>query len=244
MKNRSQLKILLLQIRDDQAVRKEEHQSFARFSELSLNQIEILNVFDTPSFSFSIADKYDAVYVGGASEASVLEPEKYPFVPQLISFLEYLIEIKKPVFASCFGFQLGVLALDGTITHHPKDFEMGTYQISLTDKAKDDVLLKHIPNNFWAISVHQEKASEVPLTCDLLGYTKDSTHIFKVKNAPFWAFQFHPEVDKDVLISRLRIYQEKYTDNGDHLEEVINSVVDTPESNRLPKIFIDEVLLV
>ena len=49
-KTRDQLKILLLQIRDDQKVRKEEHESFAKYSELKLNQIDILNVFESQVF--------------------------------------------------------------------------------------------------------------------------------------------------------------------------------------------------
>ena len=66
-KTRDQLKILLLQIRDDHKVRKEEHESFAKYSEIELNQIDILNVFDEPSFSTDALNGYDALYVGGAS---------------------------------------------------------------------------------------------------------------------------------------------------------------------------------
>ena len=58
-KTRDQLKILLLQIRDDQKVRKEEHESFAKYSELELNQIDILNVFDKPNFSTDVLNGYD-----------------------------------------------------------------------------------------------------------------------------------------------------------------------------------------
>ncbi|SVB33948.1 uncharacterized protein METZ01_LOCUS186802, partial [marine metagenome] len=52
------LKILLLQIRDNRNVRIEEHQSFANFSKIELHQIEILNVFDTPSFKPNQIDNY------------------------------------------------------------------------------------------------------------------------------------------------------------------------------------------
>ena len=47
---REQLKVLLLQIRDDHKVRAEELESFARYSQLNVSQIDVLNVFDTPSF--------------------------------------------------------------------------------------------------------------------------------------------------------------------------------------------------
>ena len=60
MGGRKNLKILLLQIRDNQNVRIEEHQSFAFFSKLEMNQIEILNVFDSPSFKPSLLENFDA----------------------------------------------------------------------------------------------------------------------------------------------------------------------------------------
>jgi GMP synthase (glutamine-hydrolysing) len=240
---RFKLKILLLQIRQDQAVRLEEHSSFSRYAKLKTNQIDILNVFDTPVFDFEIANKYDAVFVGGASEASVLEPETYNFVYHSINFLNYLIDIQKPVFASCFGYQLAILALGGEIIRDTENFEMGTYQIELTKACESDQLMCGIPNNFWMISVHQEKAITIPDNCELLGYTQDSTHLFKVKNAPFWAFQFHPELDIECLTTRLKAYQDKYTDGDDHFDEVIASLQPTPISNDLVAKFVDRVLL-
>ena len=88
MEGRRDLKILLLQIRDNHNVRIEEHQSFANFSKIEPHQIEILNVFDTPSFKPNLIDNYDALYVGGASEANVLEPDKYPFVKNCIETIK------------------------------------------------------------------------------------------------------------------------------------------------------------
>lgn len=239
---RSDIKILLLQIRQDPAVRLEEHKSFARYAKLETKQIDILNVFDTPNFEFSIADNYHAIFVGGASEASVLEKNEYPFVSHSIDFLNHLIKIQKPVFASCFGYQLAVLALGGAIIRDSKNFEMGTYQIDLTNSAKEDQLMKDIPNHFWMVSCHQEKALSLPDNCKLLGFTEDSTHLFKVKDAPFWAFQFHPELDLECLKTRLKAYQDKYTQGDAHFDQIIASLKETPVSNDLVAKFIDRVL--
>ena len=86
---RKDLKILLLQIRDDANVRKEELESFAKYSKLELNQFTVLKVFDVPKFNNDVLDGFDALYVGGASEANVLEPEKYEFVNDCISLINY-----------------------------------------------------------------------------------------------------------------------------------------------------------
>ena len=82
---RKDIKILLLQIRNDKKVRREELESFAKYSQLEINQFDVLNVFDTPHFKSDVLNGYDALYVGGASEANVLEPKKYEFVNDLAS---------------------------------------------------------------------------------------------------------------------------------------------------------------
>jgi len=243
MEAKKNLNILLLQIRDNRNVRVEEHQSFANFSKIEPHQIEILNVFDTPSFKPNLIDNYDALYVGGASEANVLEPEKYPFIKNCIELLRYAAEISKPTFASCFGFQLAVLAFGGIILNKDKDYEMGTVKISLTDKAKSDLVYQGIQDRFPAVSVHRQYASTIPEPLEILAYTGQCVHSFKYKNKPLWAFQFHPEVDRDTLVKRLTIFSRHYTANAEHLKEVLGSAVETPESNILLGNFVERVLL-
>ena len=243
MEGRRDLKILLLQIRDNHNVRIEEHKSFANFSKLGLHQIEILNVFDTPSFKTNLLDSFDALYVGGASEASVLEPEKYPFINNCIELLGYAAEISKPTFASCFGFQLAVLAFGGVILNKDKDYEMGTVKISLANKAKSDLVYQGIEDRFPAVSVHRQYASTIPEPLEALAFTEQCIHSFKYKNKPLWAFQFHPEVDRNTLVKRLTIFSRHYTDNAEHLKEVLGSAVETPESNILLGNFVERVLL-
>ncbi len=50
-KERQKLRLLLLQIRDDSRVREEERDSFSSYMEVGKSQIDVLNVFDTPSFA-------------------------------------------------------------------------------------------------------------------------------------------------------------------------------------------------
>jgi GMP synthase (glutamine-hydrolysing) len=242
-KDKKDLKILLLQIRGDEVVAHDEYKAFRDYGGFVDGQIDIHNVFETPNFSTDIINGYDALFVGGASEASVLEPDKYTFVKDSCILLNYCIERKLPVFASCFGFQLAVIALGGSITKDLENFEMGTCSILLTDKSRDDLLFKDTPSGFKAVSVHQEKAIELPESCELLAYTDDCCHSFKIKDAPFWAFQFHPEVNKEVLINRLGFYRDKYTDGDDHYNDIISDISETPESNILVAKFIERVVL-
>jgi GMP synthase (glutamine-hydrolysing) len=240
---RHDLKILLLQIRDQPRVRVEEYESFVAYSGLASDQIDILNVFDTPSFDSDVLQGYDALFVGGASEASVLEPEKYLFVDSSIRLLQFCVQNAIPVFASCFGFQLAILALGGEIIRDKKDFEMGTVAIRKTALAEHDPVFMHTPDQFPVVSVHKERATTLPENCELLAYTDSCQHAFRVKDKPFWAFQFHPELDRATLVERLTIFKAQYTDGDSHLDDVLAATVETPESNGLVRNFVDSVLL-
>jgi len=243
MKDRADLRILLMQIRDEAPTRKEELESFAQFCQLEIGQFGILNLFDTPDFDFAIVLDYDALIVGGSSEASVLEPEVYPFVVKAQAMMSYCIEQRVPVFASCFGHQLAVCALGGEIVSDARDFEMGTLPIRLTAAALDDPLYRDTPDGFMAVSVHHERNVDPPAGCKVLAYTRACIHSFKVKGAPFWTTQFHPEVSKSILVKRLTAFKEKYTESDEHLQQVLDSAVETPESNGLLKKFVDRVLI-
>jgi GMP synthase (glutamine-hydrolysing) len=153
------------------------------------------------------------------------------------------IEDEMPVFASCFGFQLAAQALGREILDDRDVYEMGTLPISLTEHAKSDVIFQGVPDGFLAVSVHQQKAMSPPEGCIELAKTDICCHAFKVIDKPFWAFQFHPEVDLEILIERLTYYKEKYTDDDGHLAEVLETAQATPESNHLIGKFVDRVLL-
>lgn len=243
LKERSRLKILLLQIRHEANVKKEEHESFLKHARLQKSQIDVLNVYDNPDFDLKAINDYDALFVGGTSNANVLMPQKYPFVAKCQDLMNYCLDKSIPVFASCFGFQLAVKALGGEILNKEKGFEMGILAMSLSKHALSDTLYHDTPDQFLAITVHQQYAQKEPSGSVLLAYTESCCHSFKVKDRPFWAFQFHPEVDKQILIDRLTIYKKKYTDDDTHLESILNTARETPESNKLLAKFVDRVLV-
>ena len=70
------LKVLYMQIREDEETRLEEFLSFVKYSNLKQENFTILNVFDTPKFETSIIDGHHALFVGGSSDASVLSKKQ------------------------------------------------------------------------------------------------------------------------------------------------------------------------
>jgi GMP synthase (glutamine-hydrolysing) len=236
------VRLLLLQIRHDPRVRQEEYDSFVRYCRLKPGDIDVLNVFDTPSFGAEVLQGYDALLVGGASEASVLEPENYPAVPYCVELLRHCMQVDFPVFASCFGFQLAVLALGGEIIRDQANFEMGSLPISLRAAAADDLLFHDVPDGFHAIAVHRERSVLCPPGAIDLAYTEPCCHAFKVEGKRFWACQFHPEVDRATLVARLTIYKDAYTQGDGHLDEILSNAVETPDANDLMWKFVTRVV--
>ena len=241
---RSQLKILLLQIRDDQTTCQEELDEFVRFSGLAVEQFSTLNTFATPEFEPGCLDGYDALFVGGSSDASVTQPEQYPFVEDSKRLLLHCLKEEIPVFASCFGFQVAVEALGGQVVVDKASMEMGTYPLQLTEAAATDELFHDVPNGFWAVSGHKERAISLPAAAVLLAYsTRCPYHAFKIASKPFYAFQFHPEVDPPDLTARITRYQSRYLDDADHLSQVLQNLQETPIANQLIAKFVDRILL-
>ncbi len=241
---RAALRVLFLQIREDQATRQEELREFIFYSGLEAHQLHTLNVFDTPQFSPTCINAFDALFVGGSSDASVLQPTRYPFVASAKALLAYCVTESIPVFASCFGFQLVVEALGGQVIADPENMEMGVYPMTLLPAAQTDLLMHDLPNPFLAISGHKERALHLPSQAIALAASdRCPYHALKVKNKPFYGFQFHPELNPTDLAARIRRYQARYLDSDHHLQQVLDSLQETPEANQLITRFVDRILL-
>lgn len=245
MKHKKQLKILLLQIREDKETLFEEFYEFVQFSGLKEEQFTVLNVFTTTKFDMSIMDSHDALFVGGSSDATVLKPEEYTFVIHCQELIRHCYENNIPVFASCFGFQLAVQELGGLIIIDQENMEMGTYKIHLNDKAKKDPLLYDFPETFYAVSGHKERALKLPEDTVVLGYSDLCPyHIIKFKDKPFYGFQFHPETDVKDLIARITRYENRYFNEAGMLQKFLQNVCeDVNLANSLVKKFIDRIIL-
>jgi len=245
MKQRQNLKLLLLQIRDDEETMEEELYEFVQFTGLAETQFTVLNTFITKDFPISAIDGHDALFIGGSSDASVLKPDEFVFLTDCKQLLRHCAEKDIPIFASCFGFQLLVQEFGGEIIIDDDNMEMGAYEIQLTPEAKQDKLFHDMPTPFWAISGHRERATRIPADAIALAYTPLCPyHAIKIRDKPIYAFQFHPEIDSKDLIARITRYQDLYLEDAEQLEKIKQQAYqDTSYSNDLLKKFIDRIVL-
>jgi GMP synthase (glutamine-hydrolysing) len=174
----------------------------------------------------------------------MIQPDLYPFIEPIKRLLVYCLEQTIPVFASCLGFQAAVEALGGKVIVDKANLEMGTYPMRLTDAARNDLLFHDIPDGFWAVSGHKERAKVMPEDAVLLAFSERCPYnAFKIPGKPFYGFQFHPEVDVHDLAARIRRYYDRYLDDEGQLDEILNSLQETEISNELIGKFVDRILL-
>ena len=160
-------------------------------------------------------EQVSAVLIGGSGDYSVLDAE--PWIRDMVDWARSeLILNGKPTFASCFGFQILVLAIGGEMVRDHANTEMGTYDMRLHDAAADDPLFTQLPRLFTAQVGHHDRASALPAGVDTYASTPACpVHAFRVGSLPVWATQFHPELSLAGLKTRYIHYRDQYAPEVD-----------------------------
>jgi len=236
--------ILLVQIREDPEALKPERKSFVELSGLTDEHFHTLDVYRKPFFDPQIIDSYDAMIIGGMSDdpsdTLELSEDQFPFMASLNALIGYAIQIRKPSLLSCGGFMIASAALGGEIAIVPEYNELGVYDIHLTREGKHDILFRDYPASFPAVSGHIKSTIRLPRDCVLLASSdRCPIHAFKAINAPFYAFQFHPEIRCEELEDRVRTYKHKYFDDDAAYEKFISLLEDTSDANLIIRSFVN-----
>jgi len=233
-------------MRKDKAVLEEERREFVSLG--SLKDAEVLDCFDTPDFSADRAQDFDAVFIGGMSDdpsdSVELTVDIFPFIDNLKQLIQYCVDHSIPTFASCGGFQIAAEVIGGEVIVDKEHKEMGCYELTLTGGYEDDPLLYDFPEKFMMISGHNKRVKNLPETCELLGKSElCPVHIFRIKDKPFYAFQFHPEITPKDFYQRVEPYWKKYFATREDFEETARQLEYAHLSNTLIQKFVDRIVL-
>ena len=237
----SKLNILLLQIRKpDDPMRINEVAAFAESIDSPRERITAADLINDPPQPEALR-KADLVLIGGAGDYSV--PEGGEWLDRALDAMRLLYAKRKPVFASCWGFQAVAAALGGSVITAPQLAELGTLQLALTSRGMDDPIFSSLGTKFWAHVGHQDTVVQLPKDAVRLAETPlVANHAFCMPDAPLYCTQFHSELKKDLLIQRLMAYPE-YTKRilGIPVEELVQTLRETPESNNLIREFVRHI---
>ena len=135
-------------------------------------------------------DAYDAVLVfGGAMHAD--QDGHHPWLREENLFLQRLLDLHTPVLGICLGAQLLAKAAHADV-HPATDFEIGWYDVALTEEGIGDELLGQLPPSFEAFQWHYYTHA-VPAGAVELARNDTCTQAFRLGDNA-WGVQFHPEV--------------------------------------------------
>ena len=231
------LRYLLLQIRDrDDPMREQEVGCFVRAIGC---QPEDIATFDLLSGvpQDRLLNEVDAVLLGGSGNYSAAGEGDW--LEQALTSLRRILQVRKPTFASCWGFQAFARAAGGRCIHDPAHAELGTIPLRLTEAGRSDPLFGELPTPFYGQAGHEDHVVELPPGAVLLASSAEVTNqAFKFAEAPIYCTQFHPELDHQALIERIVTYPQ-YVERiaGMTVEEFSGQCRDTPETRQLLKRF-------
>ncbi len=231
------LRYLLIQIRTpDDPMRQQEVGCFARAIECDPAAITTFDLLSGVPDDRQLS-QVDALLVGGSGDYSAAGEN--PWLERTLEGLRRIVDLGKPTFASCWGFQAFARAAGGRCIHDPAHAELGAIEFRLTNEGRSDRLFGTLPTPFYGQAGHEDHVVELPPGAVLLASSQTVTNqAFKFADAPIYCTQFHPELDRAALLQRLEAYPQYVERIADTtVEEFAEQCRDTPETRGLLKRF-------
>lgn len=193
-----------------------------------LADLAIVHAADTP-LDDRLLDTTRMFFFGGSGAYSVLDT--HGWVRNMLDFLVRVVDARVPAWASCFGFQGLALALGGEVNRDDARQELGAFPIDLTDAGRADPLFALLPPTFDAQLGHHDHVDRLPSGVTLLATgRKIRNQAFKVDGAPFWATQFHPELNKATTTQRWNYYRAHYAGDPETAASIDRVMAESPDT--------------
>lgn len=184
-------------------------------------------------------DGIDLVLLGGSGAYSAAVGG--PWFATAMDSLRTVHASGVPAFASCWGFQAMAVAMGGRAVQDRSRAEVGTHRVFLTPAAGDDPVFGSLPSSFAAQMGHEDLVEELPLRTTLLASSRAVVNqAYRFEDAPIYCTQFHPELDSAGLLARLSTYPRYAAEVlGVSSQAIVDRLEDTPEANRLVRLFVE-----
>ncbi len=237
----ARLRLLLLQIRDEPEVERQEQECFVHFSGLAPEQFVYRNLVDRPDVAPRDLLGFDAVVIGGAGAHSVTE--EYPFTAPLAASVAAMVAAGQPLFGSCWGHQFIAKALGGTVVTDLERKELGTFEIELTAEGERDPWLSGLPRRFGVQLGHHDRVVTLPEGgVELAASALCPNQAFRLRGAPVYGAQFHVELDRERMLDRASVYRDEYLADHGAMESLEQALRPSPESATLLRRFLSRVV--
>ena len=181
-------------------------------------------------------DKISGIVISGSR---YMITDAYQWIAETAARINDAVKKNIPVLGVCFGHQLLVHALGGSVSYCLKGREIGTVRIQLNEKAKEDELFKVFPEREISVQVsHSQSVIELPADSELLAFNShEAHHAFKLKNKRVWGVQFHPELNAMAIKLLIKFNREKIKEEGLDPEELSEKCIETQYGEKLLRRF-------
>lgn len=205
----------------------DEYAAFLRMTGLCANRLHRVRMEAAPLPPIRLAD-YAGVFIGGgpfnsSDPPAVKSPAQRRVEAELQPLLDEIVERDFPLLGACYG--IGTLGVHqgGTIDRTYSE-PVGPVTVTLTEEGRADPLLSGMPAEFTAFVGHKEACSVLPPTAvRLAGSPTCPVQMFRVKSN-LYATQFHPELDRDGIVTRVRVYRDAGYFPAEEVDELIASL--------------------
>ena len=235
------LNVLLLQIRNpDDPMRDNEVQCFARALRRDPSHLETFDLLARSPTPAEL-DRTDLLLFGGAGHYSAAGEGRW--LERILDLLREVHAIGKPTFASCWGFQAMARAIGGRVINDVARVEVGTHELFLTPAGRDDPIFGPLGERFLGQMGHEDRVDVLPPGVTLLASSERvENQAYRFDGLPIYCTQFHPELSRGDLLTRLAAYPE-YTERiaQTPLAKIEMLTAETPETEQLLHRFVEHV---
>jgi GMP synthase (glutamine-hydrolysing) len=187
-----------------------EYRAVLRYSGLGPGEVHRVRLEAAPMPPVRL-DDYSGVLVGGgpynSSDPDDAKTDTQKRVErEVAALLDEIVDRDFPFLGACYGVgTLGVYA--GGVIDRTYGEGVGPLSIELTDEGLADPLLAGLPRRFTAYGGHKEAVRVLPPEAVLLATSEASpVQMFRLRTN-LYATQFHPELDLDGIVERVRVYK-------------------------------------
>lgn len=228
---------LLIQYRTDAILRQMEYDAFAAYLGLEPEQLTALDARETLPTSEHLQG-HTGLIVGGNGDALISDDR--PWNEATKKLLRYTYNYNIPTLAVCYGAQYAAVEFGGVVETRKDMSESGTYTVTLTEAAAHDPLFAHINSQFKAQQGHNDSITQLPAGAELLAYSERApVQAFHFPGKPFYAVQFHPELDAQHIRFRFEYYKDHYANDTKEFQDILNRIEESTEASAILQRFTD-----
>jgi GMP synthase (glutamine-hydrolysing) len=156
---------------------------------------QYVRVFDGHPIPADMKGAGGLVVMGGPE--AVYQLDRYPYLRAELALIENALRAGRPVLGVCLGSQLLAAALGATV-RRAAHREIGWYSVRLRPEARDDRLLRGLPDEFVACHWHSDifdlPAGAVPLASSALTELQGFRY-----GGNAWGLLFHAEMTQRIV---------------------------------------------